>query len=149
MSIVTPARNTLAVVAGLVGGLSLNMALIELNMRVVFPLPAGVDMNDPVALGGFIETLPPQGFLLVILAHLGQSFFGGWIAARLAASRPMALALVIGVISLAGGIMAMTMIPGPPWLMIELPLYLVVAWWAGRMELRRRAALNPSDAPSS
>jgi hypothetical protein len=31
-----------------------------------------------------------------------------------------------------GGIIAMFMIDGPDWLVIELPLYLVVAWAAGR-----------------
>jgi len=30
------------------------------------------------------------------------------------------------------------MIEGPAWLMIELPLYLVVAWAEGNMEIKRR-----------
>ena len=36
----------------------------------------------------------------------------------------------------------MTMVQGPAWMAIELPLYLVVAWIAGRMEQKRRA---PAD----
>jgi len=43
-------------------------------------------------------------------------------------------------VSLAGGIMNMMSIDGPAWLMVELPLYLVVAWAAGTLEVRRRAA---------
>ena len=77
---------------------------------------------------------------MVLVAHLGQSFVGGWVAARLSSSHAMALAMIIGVLSLAGGIANMVQIPGPTWLMIELPLYLVVAWLAGRIELKRRAA---------
>ena len=56
----------------------------------------------------------------------------------------MVLALLVGVCSLMGGIMAMTMIPGTPWLMIELPLYLVVAWLGGGLEERRRARIHPT-----
>ena len=48
---------------------------------------------------------------------------------------------IVGVLSLVGGIMAMTMFKGPDWMMIELPLYLVVAWAAGRMVEGRRARL--------
>jgi len=51
----------------------------------------------------------------------------------------MLLAMIVGVLSLAGGIMAMMTIEGPDWMIIELPLYLVVAWRAGRIELRRRS----------
>ena len=133
-------RNALAVLAGVVVGSALNMGLIQLNMQVFFPAPAGMDMNDPAQFNAFIASLPAQAFLLVLLAHLGQSFVGGWIAARLGASRPMLLAMIVGGLSLAGGIVAMFMIDGPVWLMIELPLYLVVAWLAGRLEQKRRAA---------
>jgi hypothetical protein len=36
--------------------------------------------------------------------------------------------------------MNMMSLDHPKWMLIELPLYLVVAWLAGRMEERRRAA---------
>ena len=57
---------------------------------------------------------------------------GAWVAARLGTSHRMKLAMIVGTVSLICGIMAMTMIDGPDWLVIELPLYLVVAWIAGR-----------------
>jgi hypothetical protein len=78
-------------------------------------------------------------FLVVMLAHLAQSFVGAWIAARVGASRPMLLAMIVGVLWLVGGIAAMMMIEGPTWMVVELPLYLVVAWITGRLEQRRQA----------
>ncbi len=75
----------------------------------------------------------------MIAAHLGQAFVGGWVAARLGASRRMMLAMIVGVLSLAGGIANAIMLSTPMWTWIEMPLYLVVAWLAGRMELARRA----------
>jgi len=54
----------------------------------------------------------------------------------------MLLAMIVGVASLAGGIMSMMSIKGPAWFVIELRLYLVVAWLAGRMAANR----PPQDA---
>ena len=57
----------------------------------------------------------------------------------------MILAMVVGVVSLAGGVMMMTSVDGPAWMVIELPLYLVVAWLAGRMEVCRLASVAGAD----
>ena len=99
--------------------------------------------HGPEQFNAYIAGLPVAAFLVVMLAHLGQSFVGAWIAARWGESRPMLLAMIVGALSLAGGIAAMMMISGPDWLMIELPLYLVVAWLAGNMEQKRRASAAP------
>jgi len=42
------------------------------------------------------------------------------------------LRIIVGM-ALIGGIMAISMIDPPDWLVIELPLYLLVAWAAGRL----------------
>ncbi len=133
-------RNVGAVLAGLVVGMAVNMAFVLLNSMVLFPMPEGMDMNDPVQMNAYVATLPTPAFFVVLVAHLGQSFCGGWLAARLGASRPMLLAMIIGVLSLVGGILNMMQIQGPSWMVIELPLYLVVAWLAGRLETKRREA---------
>lgn len=139
-------RNAVAAIVGYIVGSTINMGLIQLNMQVLFPPAPGIDVSDPLQFNGYIATLPSVAFLVVLVAHLGQSFVGAWVAARLGASHPMILAMSIGVLSLAGGIIAMTMIEGPAWLMIELPLYLVVAWAAGNMEIKRRAASNAQES---
>jgi hypothetical protein len=132
-------RNILALIAGLFVGMCVNMALVTLNAQVLFPMPPGTDWNNPELFSAYIATLPLAAFVVVMLAHLGQSFVGGFVAARFCASRPMVLAMIVGVFSLAGGIMNMMSLDHPKWMLIELPLYLVVAWLAGRMEERRRA----------
>ena len=80
-------RNILAVFVGLVVGMVVNMALIMLNMMVLFPMPAGMDMQNPEQMNGYIAALPAAAFFVVLAAHLGQSFVGGVTAARLGASR--------------------------------------------------------------
>jgi MFS family permease len=135
-------RNILAVVAGLAVGMAVNMALIMLNAYVLFPMPAGMDMQDPEQMNAYIATMSTAAFVVVLAAHLGQSFVGGWTAARLGASRPMVLAMIVGVISLVGGILNMMQLEHPAWLYVELPLYLVVAWLAGHMEQKRQAKVG-------
>ncbi|MAE46564.1 MAG: hypothetical protein CMJ86_06670 [Planctomycetes bacterium] len=133
-------RYILAVIVGLIIGMAVNMSLVMLNAKVLFPMPEGATMDDPEQLNAWVATLPTAAFFVVLAAHLGQSFVGAWVAARLGASEPMLLAMTVGLASLAGGIMAMMSIDGPTWMIVEMPLYLVVAWLAGRMEVQRRAA---------
>lgn len=135
-------RNALALLAGYIVGASLNMAIIQLNMHILYPMPPGMNMGDPIQFNTYIATLPTLAFLVVIIAHLTQAFVGGWVAARLAHSYPFRVALTIGAVSLAGGIAAMSRIEGPAWLIVELPLYIAVAWTAGRMEEKRRSAIT-------
>ena len=123
---------------GLVVGMAVNMSLVMLNAYTLFPMPEGTDINNPEQVNAWVATLPTAAFFVVLAAHLGQSFVGGWVAARFGSSRPMLLAMIVGLASLAGGIVSMMSIKGPAWMIIELPLYLVVAWLAGRMEITRR-----------
>ncbi|MFK7926899.1 MAG: hypothetical protein AB8H79_01830, partial [Myxococcota bacterium] len=126
-----------AAILALIVVLALNMAVILLNF-VFFPLPEGVAMDDAAAMAAWMSDLPQTAFILPIVAHLVQAFAGGWVAARVGASIPMVLAMIIGGLSLLGGVLNLLQIPGPIWMWAELPLYLVLAWAAGALEVRRR-----------
>lgn len=139
-------RNVAAVLLGLFFGSLVNMALIVLNMGVLFPAPPDLDMNDPAQMGAYLSGLPAAAFLVVIAAHLGQAFVGGWVAARFGSSRPMLLALLVGALTMLGGVVNLVSLPAPAWMWVEVPLYLLVAAAAGRLETARRAAL-PAPLP--
>ena len=132
-------RNIGAVIAGLLVGMIVNMLIIQLNM-LLFPLPEGVSISDQEAMRAAVAEAPTASWIGVIIAHLGQAFVGGWVAARLGASRPVLLAMIVGVLSLAGGVANAVMMATPAWTWIEMPGYLLVAWFAGQREARRRAA---------
>ena len=134
-------RNVGAVVAGLVVGMTVNLALVQLN-TVLFPLPHGIDVTDTAQMRDAIQDLPAAAWILVFAAHLGQSFVGAWVAARLGASHWMALAMIVGVVSLGAGIANAIMLSTPAWTWLEMPFYLVVAGMAGRMEAARRMAVT-------
>lgn len=59
-------------------------------------------------------------------AHALGTLVGAWVAATIAATHKMTLALVIGALFLIGGIAAAFMIPGPTWFVV---LDLVAAYF--------------------
>ncbi|MAE27404.1 MAG: hypothetical protein CMJ87_00285 [Planctomycetes bacterium] len=136
----TMIKNIVAVLVGLAVGMGVNMALISLNAYVLFPMPGGTDMYNQEQMAAYVASLPAVAFLVVMVAHLGQSFVGGRVAARLGATRPMLLAMIVGWLTLAAGVANLISLPGPLWMWIEVPLYLVVARKAGQLEVARRAA---------
>ncbi|MDP6539629.1 MAG: hypothetical protein QF903_01700 [Planctomycetota bacterium] len=131
-------RNILAVFVGLAAGMAVNMAIVMVNAYALFPMPEGTSMADTEAMKAYVATLPTAAFLVVIVAHLGQSFVGARVAARIGATRPMLLAMIIGSLTLVAGVINLIQLPGPIWMWIEAPLYLVVAHKAAVMEIRRR-----------
>lgn len=133
-------RNVVAVVAGLVVGGLVNMALVVAGTQLV-PAPAGVDLRDAKSLAAGIHLLAPRHFLFPFLAH-GLGTLAGALATHLAAAtRRSALACVIGVAFLAGGIAATFMIPAPAWfIVLDLLLaYLPMAWLGARLGHKIRA----------
>jgi hypothetical protein len=132
-------RNILAVIAGVFVGGAVNMGLILLSASLL-PPPAGVDVNDVASINAHIGEYSVAQLLSPFLAHALGTLAGAFVAAKLAASRNLALAMVIGGVNLLGGIMAVQMIPAAPLWFDVLDLgfaYLPMAWLGGRMGSRR------------
>lgn len=132
-------RNCLAVVIGLVLGGFVNMALVVAGPHLI-PPPPGLDVSDAKSLAAGAHLLEPRHFVFPFLAHAAGTLVGALMTHLAAASRRSALAYVIGVLNLAGGIAACFMIPAPVWF-IALDLvvaYLPMAWLGTRLGRRLR-----------
>ena len=138
-------RNLIAAFLGMLAGMGVNMSLVMLTL-VSFPMPEGVDFTDTEAMPEYFATLPATGFLIVLAAHLGQSFFGGLVAALLSKDRPRTMALIIGVLSLIGGVVNLTELPHPTWMWIEVPGYLLAAWFAASLAMRLKRSSAATSA---
>jgi hypothetical protein len=112
-----------------------NWGIGSLNV-VIFPVPEGTTFGELMkpenrdALIDWVGSLPQSAFILVLVAHLSQAFVGGFVAALIAKQNMMCVAMVVGFLTMIGGIINILMIPAPVWLWIEMPLYFVVAWCA-------------------
>lgn len=122
-------RNVLALIAGIVIGGSVNMALITLSPSLI-PPPAGVDVTNAESLSKAIHLFEPRHFVMPFLAHAIGTFVGALVAYLIAATYKVPIAYVIGTVFLCSGVAASFMIPAPVWF-IALDLlvaYLPMAW---------------------
>ena len=130
-------RNILAVIAGIVIGSAVNMALILAGPSIIAP-PVGVDMSNADGLKAGMHLLEPRHFAVPFLAHAIGTLVGATAAYLIAASQKVPIAFAIGVVFLAGGIAASFMIPAPAWFIALdlLAAYLPMAWLATRIGAR-------------
>ena len=137
MSETQPPRRTLrsigAVFAGLVAVVALDLGLdAVMHAAGVYP-PWGQAMASHL-------------FLLAIAYRMVDGIVGGYIAARLAPSRPMRHALILGaigvVLSIAGAVATWNEGPkfGPHWYPLALAVFaLPCAWLGGKLHTMRAA----------
>ena len=140
-------RNVLAVVAGVVAGSVVNMALATLGPSLV-PPPAGVDVTNAQGLAKAMPLLEPRHFVMPFLAHAIGTLAGALVAFLVAASHKARFAYAIGAVFLCGGIAASFMIPAPAWF-IALDLvvaYLPMAWLGARIGSRLQTRSEHGEA---
>ena len=129
-------RNILAVLAGIVIGSVVNMALVKLGPSII-PVPEGVDVTDPESLKEGIHLFETRHFIFPFLAHAIGTLVGAFITALIAASHRMAFAIAIGGFFLLGGIMNLFMLPSPTWFAIVdlVVAYFPMAWIGGKIAI--------------
>lgn len=137
-------KNALAILAGLVIGGSVNMALITLSPSII-PPPAGVNVSSAESMAAAMHLYEPRHFIMPFLAHALGTLAGATVAYLIAATYKVSIAYAIGVVFLCGGIAASFMIPAPKWFIALdlLAAYLPMAWVAhraGNRMLQRRNA---------
>ena len=107
-------KNIIAIVAGIVLGNIVNMAIILVSNTII-PMPEGVDNTTTEGLKNSIHLLQPKHFIFPFLAHALGTFAGAYIAVRIAAGNQLKIALAIGAFFLLGGIYMAIKIPDPKW----------------------------------
>jgi hypothetical protein len=131
-------RNILAVIAGLVLGTIVNMTIIAISGSII-PPPAGADMTTMEGIKAAMPLLGPQHFLMPFLAHALGTFVSALVAALIAASHQMKIAIGIGIFSLLGGIAAVMMIPAPLWFdVVDLVVaYIPMGYLGGKLVAKK------------
>jgi len=134
-------KNILAFIAGLFIGSIINMAIITIGPMLI-PLPDGVDMSNLDNFADNLKLLEPINFVTPWLAHALGTLVGACVAAMLAASHKLKLALGIGLFFLLGGVMMASMFGGPIWftLLDLLVAYLPMGYLGGLLGGANRPA---------
>jgi len=107
-------RNILGIITGILVGGTVNGALISLSPHIIAP-PAGYDLTTEEGLRAGMAMMQPKHFLMPFLAHALGTVVGAFIAAKIAATSKMIIAIAIGIVFMIGGIMMVMMLPSPLW----------------------------------
>jgi hypothetical protein len=137
----TIAGNTIAVILGVLAGSLVNMGLIMVSGQVI-PPPEGVDVTNMESLKSSMHLFEPKHFLFPFLAHALGTLVGGFVAAMLAATQRMKIALGVSAFFLVGGIVNAFLLPAPIWF-VALDLiaaYIPMGWIGGKLAASLRPA---------
>ena len=132
-------KNTLAVIAGMIGGSIVNMGIINIGSGII-PPPAGADVTSMEGLKASMHLFGPLHFLMPFLAHAIGTLVGAVIAIKLSDSKSIKLAYIIGAIFLIGGITNVLMLPSPIWFSLTdiILAYFPMAFLGGKLAGAKR-----------
>jgi len=131
-------RNILSIIAGIVIGSIVNMAIIMVSGSII-PPPQGADVTNMEGLKATMHLFEPKHFLLPFLAHALGTFAGALAAALIAATHKMKFAYGVAAFFLVGGIANTFMLPSPTWFtLLDITCaYLPMAYLAGKMVIKK------------
>lgn len=110
-------KNVLAVLAGVLIGGALNMAIIMVSSHVI-PPPDGADLKTMEGLKASMHLMEPKHFLMPFLAHALGTLVAACITAFIVPKQKMVYALGIAAWFMIGGVMNIFMLPSPTWFTI-------------------------------
>ena len=117
-------KNILAILAGGLIGMVVNMGLIIIGNQLI---PFADVINPMNATKWDIEY-----FIFPFLAHAIGTLAGAFITAKLAASYQMIFSICIGIFFLLGGISMVFILPAPLWfIIVDLVLAYIPMGWLG------------------
>ena len=128
-------RNILAIIIGIVVGSIVNMGIIIYG-PIAIPYPEGTNFSTPEGLDAAMASFEFKHFLVPFFAHAIGTLVGAFLAAKIAASHKMRLALIIGAVFLLGGIMMVMSLSNSPMIfnVTDLALaYIPAAWVGGKL----------------
>lgn len=132
-------RNVLAIITGILVGSMVNMSIIMISSSVI-PPPGGADVTTMEGLKATMHLFQPKHFIMPFLAHALGTLVGAIIAGMIATKQKTQMALIIGLIFLAGGIMNIFMLPSPTWFtVVDLAgAYIPMGYIAGKLATRKK-----------
>lgn len=132
-------KNILAVLIGIIVGSFVNGSLISVSGSII-PPPEGADVTTMEGLKAAMHLFEPKHFIFPFLAHALGTLTAAFIAARLAATNKMRIALGIGVCFLVGGAMMVYQLPSPVWFFVLdlVGAYIPMGWLGAKLASRTK-----------
>ena len=107
-----------AAVLGVIAAFSIVLAVEALG-HIVYPVPPDLDLNDLVAFGNYVQSLPVGALLFPAGAWVLATLGGGFLACFIAKDRPFVYSGIVGGFIFVATVANLMMIPHPMWLSIS------------------------------
>lgn len=107
-------RNIIAVIVGLFIGGIINGLLVTIGPLVI-PNPPGTDFTTEAGLKASMHLMQPKHFIFPFLAHALHCLLGAFIACKIAVSKHLPIALIVGFIVFFAGLYMVFILPAPMW----------------------------------
>ena len=139
-------RNIGAVLAGVVLGSMVNIALVNLGPHVI-SLPEGADVTTMEGLRDSMMVMKPANFIFPYLGHALGTLVGALVAAKIATTRRLWFGVGISLWFLFGGVAAVVLFGGPMWFKVLdlLTAYIPMGWLGGKLGGGNAAMVNKPD----
>lgn len=128
-------RLLVAVILGIVGAF-VCIVLVESASHWFWPLPTGLDFNDPAQLANFVGNMPIGALLALVFGWCVGAFVGSAISTRIAPIHKARAALSVFVVLALATCANFLMIPHPLWLLLAatgcLPAFAWLGWRIAR-----------------
>ena len=130
-------KKILSVMLGLAAGV-VTIFVMQSISYVMFPPPAGLNLNDPDVLKEYVKNVPFGAMLALIIGYAIGAFAGGFTARLVYKSGGKGIPLIIGALLTIAGVMNMVMIPHPFWFWIVSLMVFIPSAIAGHGILKTR-----------
>jgi hypothetical protein len=131
-------RSIVSVLAGILVGFIV-VAGVEFANAALFPLPAGLDLEDTAAVKQALAHAPVASLILVIVGWCLSALLGAWVAARIAHASKVLHGMIVGIFLLGAAITDLLEFPHPLWFWIcGLLIFLPASYIGSGLALRKR-----------
>jgi hypothetical protein len=138
-------------IIAVLGGTALCFVVVAATdqvIRLLYPLPSGVDMSDRAAFAAAVAALPAMAFVTALAGWCLAVAAGAYAGARLARRSALGHGLAVTGIFLLATVANLLMVPHPMWLntaaVVLVPL---VGWTAARLGAHAPAAPGALAVP--
>ena len=107
-------RYVLPVVAGVMSGMILQV-LGEKLIHMIFPAPAGLDVQNKEAIAAYMSQVPTVEFVFLLVNYAICSFVAGAVATFVVGREHRSPAIIVGSLITLGEVLNVVMIPQPIW----------------------------------
>jgi hypothetical protein len=124
-------KSIVATASGIVTGVIV-ISAVEAVANSMYPMPAGIDMNNMDAFKAAMEKMPDGLFLMILLGHMLGALAAG-VVSMLIAKDTFRPTLVCGGMFMAFGVINLFALPHPAFMWAELIGYIPLAYLGAKL----------------